>query len=87
MANDKRILTIIVNGVPAEVERNTNAPLRSAVEKALAETGNVGQPIENWEMRDAQGNSLDLSRKIGDFDFPDGVKLFLSLKAGIGGLA
>jgi uncharacterized protein DUF2604 len=87
MADHKRNLVIIVNGVPVEVERNANAPLLSVVEKALHESGNVGQPVESWEMRDAQGNILDPSRKIGDFDFPEGVKLFLSLKAGIGGLA
>jgi hypothetical protein len=85
MSSDKRLLTIIVNGVPAVIERNANAPLRSLVEKALNDTGNVGQPVDNWEIRDAAGRVLDLSRKIGEFDFPDDVKLFLSLKAGVGG--
>ena len=85
MANEKELLTIVVNGVPAVVERNVNAPLRSAVEKALEQTGNVGQAIGNWELRDANGNVLDLDRKIGDFNFPPDVKLFLSLKAGVGG--
>lgn len=85
MASDKELLTIVVNGVPAVVERNVNAPLRSAVEKALEQTGNIGQPIGNWELRDANGNLLDLDRKIGDFNFPPDVKLFLSLKAGVGG--
>ena len=85
MANEKALLTIIVNGAPAVVERNENAPLKSAIEKALADTGNVGQPIENWELRDANGNVLDVSQKISAFDFPVDVKLFLSLKAGVGG--
>jgi len=85
MSSDKRLLTIIVNGVPAVIERNANAPLKSLVEKALNDTGNVGQPVDNWEIRDAAGTVLDLSRKIGEFDFPDDVKLFLSLKAGVGG--
>lgn len=85
MAREKQLLTIIVNGAPAAVERNENAPLSSTVEKALADTGNVGQPIENWELRDASGNVLDLSRKIGSFDFPEAVTLYLSLKAGVGG--
>lgn len=85
MASEKELLTIIVNGVPAVVERNVNAPLRSAVEKALTQTSNVGQPLENWELRDGNGNLLDLDRKISEFNFPNDVKLFLSLKAGIGG--
>jgi Protein of Unknown function (DUF2604) len=85
MAKEKQLLTIIVNGAPAAIERNENAPLISAIEKALSDTGNVGQPMENWELRDASGNALDLSRKIGSFGFPEDVKLYLSLKAGVGG--
>ena len=85
MAHNQQLITIIVNGVPATLERNPHAPLRSLVEKALHDTGNVGQPIDNWELRDAAGNVLDLSRKIESFNFPDDVKLFLSLKAGVGG--
>lgn len=87
MTSHNQLLTIIVNGVPAAVERNPHAPLRSAVEAALAQTGNTGQPPENWELRDANGAVLDLDKKIGDFNFPDDVKLFLSLKAGVGGSA
>jgi hypothetical protein len=83
--NKKQTLTIIVNGVPAVVERNENAPLVSAIERALSETGNVGQPLENWELRDGVGNVLDLHAKIGAYNFPDDIKLFLSLKAGVGG--
>jgi hypothetical protein len=82
---NKQVLIIIVNGVPATVERNENAPLISAIERALSETGNVGQPVENWELRDSAGNVLDLHAKIGSYDFPEGIKLFLSLKAGVGG--
>lgn len=81
----KQTITIVVNGVEAMIERNENAPLSSAIERALSETGNVGQPVENWELRDENGNLLDLSRKIGSFDFPEEVRLFLSLKAGVGG--
>lgn len=83
---NKLTMTIIVNGVPTTVERNENAPLISAVERALADTGNVGQPVENWILRDAEtGVELDMSRKIESFNFADGVKLHLTLKAGVGG--
>lgn len=85
MAAEKTLLEIIVSGVSTMVERNNNAPLSSAVGAALEQTGNVGQPAENWELRDAGGNHLDVKKKIGDFNFPDGVKLFLSLRAGVGG--
>lgn len=81
----KQTLTIVVASTPTEVTRNENAPLGSVVEKALAQTNNIGQPPENWELKDKDGNVLDLNRKIKDFNFPDGIVLFLSLKAGIGG--
>ena len=44
-----------------------------------------GSPSENWELRDAEGNLLDLDKKIEDYGFPEKVRLFLNLKAGVGG--
>jgi hypothetical protein len=82
---DKLDLVVVVNGQPATVEANPNAPLRPVVEKALHATGNSGQPAENWELRDAAGVELDLTRKVKDFNFPPGTRLFLNLKAGVGG--
>jgi hypothetical protein len=81
----KDTITIVVNGNPTEVKANANAPLHTVVNKALEQTGNSGQPPENWELRDSQGGLLDLSKKIGDYNFPPDVKLFLNLKAGVGG--
>ena len=78
-------LIVVVNGQPTPVRANLQAPLRTAIEHALQASGNSGQPIDNWEMRDAAGQILDPARKIGDFNFPTGVTLFLNLKAGVGG--
>jgi hypothetical protein len=78
-------LAVIVNGQPTIVEAGLNSPLHSIIGKALEQTGNSGQPPENWEFRDAGGALLDGTKKIGDFHFPADVKLFLNLKAGIGG--
>ena len=85
MPRNKNTLTVIVNGTPTEVEANENAPLKMIIPKALEQTGNTGQPPDQWELKDAQGNLLDLGKKIGDYHFPADVKLFLSLKAGVGG--
>lgn len=86
MASDNKIeLVVIVNGAPVTVEANLNAPLRTVISKALEESGNAGQPPENWELRDAEGALLDLGRKIKDFDFEPDVRVFLNLKAGVGG--
>jgi hypothetical protein len=85
MPRNKETITVVVNGTPTEVEANEHAPLKTIIPKALQQTGNTGQPPENWELKDAQGNLLDLEKKIGDYNFPETVTLFLSLKAGVGG--
>jgi hypothetical protein len=77
-------LAIVVNGQPTTVRANLEAPLRTVIEKALAQTKTTGQPPENWELNYG-GNILDLSAKIETFGFPPGATLFLNLKAGIGG--
>ncbi|WP_051772754.1 DUF2604 domain-containing protein [Saccharothrix sp. NRRL B-16314] len=82
---DKVELQVVVNGTPTAVEANPNAPLRSIIGRALAQTDNSGQPVENWELRDNAGGVLDLDAKIGSFGFGAGTRLFLNLRAGVGG--
>lgn len=78
-------LVIVINGQPFEVEAEKKEPLRAVVARALEKSNNTGQPPENWELRDESGKLLDLAKKVSDFHFTDNTKLFLSLKAGIGG--
>ena len=86
MPTPKKIsITVIVNGQPTVVDEAKNAPLSTIIPDALRQTGNSGQPPENWELRDADGNLLDLNKKIGDYGFTDKARLFLNLKAGVGG--
>lgn len=86
MAPQRIDIAIIVNGQPAVVSANPHSPLRTVIPKALEDTGNdIGQPVENWELRDAGGTLLDTSQKIESFGFAGDVRLFLSLKAGVGG--
>src|SRR6266702_4053451 len=82
---DKIALVVVVNGAPTVVEANLNAPLRSIIGPALAQTNNTGQPPENWELRDGAGQILDLSAKIDTFGFAADTRLFLNLRAGVGG--
>jgi hypothetical protein len=84
--NDRRIsLVFIINGQPLPIETNANAPLRSAVQRALSESGNTGRPADEWEVRDANGILLETSRKVSDLDLSDGTRLFVSLRVGAGG--
>jgi hypothetical protein len=78
-------LTVIVNGMPTQVQANEESPLLTVVEKALEQTGNTGQPPDNWELRNASGVELDQHRKIEDYQFEPHTQLFLNLKAGVGG--
>jgi len=77
-------LKIIVNGSLTIVNVNVNAPLKTAVQKALEQTGNTGRPFKDWTIK-WNDQILDMEKKIKDFNFPDGVELFLSLEAGAGG--
>ena len=85
MPNNELQLEVIVNGQSTTVRANKNAPLRTIIPRALQQTGNAGQPPENWELRDAAGVLLPLDQKIEQFNFPADVRLFLNLTAGVGG--
>lgn len=84
-SKNKIVLTIVVNGEPVAVEANVNAPLNTVIAKALNDSGNVGQPQENWELKDEGGAVLDSGLKVEDSGLSAGQKLFLSLKAGAAG--
>ena len=86
MATPKKTeITVVVNGQPTIVNAIEDEPLSTIIPDALRQTGNSGQPPENWELRDVDGNPLDLGKKIGDYGFTEKVRLFLNLKAGVGG--
>jgi hypothetical protein len=82
---NEQMLTIIVNGNAVVVSAIANAALRTIIPQALHLSGNAGQPPDNWELRDASGNPLALDKKVGEFMFGPDAKLFLNLKAGVGG--
>ncbi len=79
------LITVVVNGQPTEVAARAEDLLATVREKALSQTENVGQPPENWELKDDAGVSLDLAATVGSFGFCGEVTLYLSLKAGVAG--
>ncbi len=78
-------LTVVVNGQPVQLKANVEAPVLTLIEHALRESGNSGQPVANWELRDSSGQILDPARKVESYHLQAGATLFLNLKAGIGG--
>ena len=84
--SDKYVdLKFVVNGQPVPVKADLGWEFREAAAKALDESGNSGQPIENWELRDGSGTVIDMGTKIAQSGIKEGATLFLSLKAGVGG--
>jgi Protein of Unknown function (DUF2604) len=79
------ILIIIVNGTPANVELPEHDTLMVAAEIALQITHNTGRPITDWEMK-KDNKILPLTDRIDHLKLKNEDKLFLSLKAGVGGL-
>ncbi len=78
-------LVFVVNGVEYTIEKiNVNQPLSVSVSKALKDSGNTGRDIGDWQLK-WNDNNLDITKKVEDYNLPDGTQLFLSLKAGIGG--
>jgi hypothetical protein len=79
-------ITVVVNGHPVPLEKiNVEEKLRAVADKALKNSGNSGQPLDNWELRDSAGQILDFNKKVADYGITNGAKLFLNLKAGVGG--
>lgn len=83
MPENRVTLIVIVGGDEYAVPANKHAPLHTIIPEALKLSKNTGQPPENWDLKDVSGNPLDGNMKIEDL--PEDAKVFLSLKAGIGG--
>lgn len=79
-------VVVVVNGAATTVTIHGNPSLLEVVEAALSQTQNSGQPVENWELRGPDDAPiLDLEVKIKKLDLGDDDRLFLNLRAGIGG--
>lgn len=78
-------LTIVVSGSPHAVRVNTHQTLEHVVREALHESGNVGQPPEDWELRLEDGSLLDQSVRVEQAGLHGGQTLFLNPRAGAGG--
>ena len=88
MPSAKKVsVTVVVSGKDTAVEIPEDSPLSAVIPKALEQTGNSGRPPQDWELKDAQGNILDLDKRVGDYNFSKETPIFLSLKAGVGGNA
>ena len=77
--------TFVVNGQAVPAKASIFDEIGETVAKALKDSGNSGQPLPNWELRDGSGQVIDMGKKIAELGIEEGATLFLNLKAGVGG--
>jgi hypothetical protein len=83
--DDKKAdIEIIINGTGyGKMSFPEGINLAGLRDQVLDKTNNTAQPPENWDVKDPEGNLLDLSKHLQDYI--DIKQLWLTLKAGIGG--
>jgi len=85
-ASDQNInVKIVVSGQETTVKVNVHQRVENLVREALNQTGNQGQAPDEWELRTADGALIDLSVRIADAGIVEGMRLYLSPRAGAGG--
>jgi hypothetical protein len=82
---DKNLVTllVIVNGTGTEVRANIHQFLQVVADKALEQTGNAART--DWQLKTFEGDPLDLTKRVGNYNFAEGTKLVLGPPAGVGG--
>jgi hypothetical protein len=83
--HNKITIIFIINGVDVAVEANLHAPLATARNHALEQSGNTGRPVDDWVIRDEKGVTLPPEQKVERFNFANGLRLFLMPAVGAGG--
>jgi len=77
-------LIVIVNGNPCPIIVNEEWHISKVVEDALKETKNEGRNISDWTLK-WNDQTLELTKKVKEYNFPENAELYLSLSAGQGG--
>ncbi len=83
--NNKIKLTVVISSRDHEVTVNPHQTVEQLVREALRDSGNEGQPVDNWELKKSDGSVVPNGARIQDTGITDGSKLYLSPKAGTGG--
>lgn len=78
-------LIVVVSGSPHSVRINVRQRLEHVVQEALRESGNVGQPATDWELRTEDGTLLAQGERVERAELHQGQTLFLNPRAGAGG--
>lgn len=77
----------IINGQEQLTPAKGTEVLSAVRNRALKLSGNTGRTQEDFQVRDIHGVLLETNRKMDDFGFSSGTRLFVSLAVGAGGTA
>lgn len=79
------VIVFIVNGDPTPIEITPHMTLRAAADQALQKTNNGGRLVGEWELRHESGVLIpDPSSPVWDYGLPDDVRLYLTIRVGVG---
>jgi hypothetical protein len=79
-------IVVVVSGQPTPLKTNVHQTVEKLVIEALRETGNKGQAPAEWELRRGDGSLVEQTLTVGAAGLTEGMTLYLSPRAGAGGL-
>jgi hypothetical protein len=79
------IIVFVINGDDTEIDTDSQVPLGTAVQQALAVSKNTGRPASSWQVRNVDGVLMEQGRVIEEFKFSERERLFVSSDFGFGG--
>lgn len=78
-------ITIVVGGDDQKLQVKPDDIASDVLQEALKKSKNVGQPLEDWELKTEAGVALALTATLAELNIGKDETLFASLKAGAAG--
>ena len=79
-------VVVVVSGQPPSLKTNVHQSIEKLVTEALKDTGNKGQPSSEWELRRLDGGLVEQTLTVEAAGLIEGMTLYLSPRAGAGGM-
>jgi ribosomal silencing factor RsfS len=76
---------VVVSGIDQPETVNIHQTVEHLANEALKDSGHEGQPLADWELKDAGGVIIPFATKIDDAGITEGSKVYLNPKVGTGG--
>jgi ribosomal silencing factor RsfS len=76
---------VVVSGIDQPEAVNIHRDVEHLAKEALKDSGHEGQPLADWELKDAGGVIIPFATKIEDAGIKEGSKVYLNPKVGTGG--